>query len=119
TNNADEIPKQIDACRRKNIHVYGPDINNSLNRARTSRDSIWLGLSGIKSVGAAVNPIILERNASGEYESLGEFLVRTRGKKVNITAVRNLISVGAFDALHKSRRSMVDNLQDMLNDATN
>src|SRR5699024_4711517 len=58
-------------------------------------------------------------NASGEYESLGDFLVRTRGKKVNITAVRNLISVGAFDALHKSRRSMVDNLQDMLNDATN
>lgn len=114
----DKVSNQVDSCRRQGIKLYSPDINESDFGATTSADSIWIGMSSVKSCGSiAISDILDERNANGKFKSLPDFLTRLAGSKVNKTVVKNLINVGAFDNLHPSRRAMTDNVEDMMNDA--
>jgi error-prone DNA polymerase len=51
--------------------------------------------------------IVEERNAKGPYRSFDDFLSRLRGGPIGPRAVRNLVMVGAFDALGRPRRELV------------
>ena len=50
--------------------------------------------------------IVDERNANGPYRSFDDFLSRLRGGPIGPRAVRNLVMVGAFDALGRPRREL-------------
>lgn len=118
TNDARRKAMQVASCRANGISVYAPDINKSKQGATTSTDSIWIGLKGISHCDSASEAIIQERQVNGEFKSLGDFLVRTRGGRVNVTASRNLVLSGAFDSLHSSRKSMSENVSAMIDSAT-
>jgi error-prone DNA polymerase len=50
--------------------------------------------------------IVDERNAKGPYRSFDDFLGRLRGGPIGPRAVRNLVMVGAFDAMGQPRREL-------------
>jgi error-prone DNA polymerase len=51
--------------------------------------------------------IVGERDRGGPYTSFDDFLHRLRGAPVGPRAVRNLVMVGAFDALGRPRRELL------------
>ena len=65
----------MEECKRAGIEVLGPDVNES-NSGFTVNDSgqIRFGLAAIKGAGsAAVESIIQERKANGQYKDIFDF----------------------------------------------
>ena len=103
----EKISQAILECRRMNIGLLGPDINQSdiefkIEKDGSSKGKIRFGLSAIKNVGtAAIDSILLTRNKDGSFESLTDFLKRVDLAKVNRKTVESLIKSGALDIFGK------------------
>ncbi len=110
THNLNDIRKItffIDECRRQNIPVLGPDVNEShLNFMVNSKGEIRFGLAGIKNVGenAAIN-IIQEHDKNGRYNTIFDFTKRVNLKSVNKRSMESLAKAGAFDCFEETHRS--------------
>ncbi|HLC44032.1 MAG TPA: DNA polymerase III subunit alpha [Patescibacteria group bacterium] len=102
TSNKDDLDKlamEIDECKRMNIEVMAPNINESFVDFGVVKDSgnIRFGLSAIKNVGTAVaEEIVLERKNNGNYKDLKDFLVRLSGKVINKKSFESLVMAGAL-----------------------
>jgi len=100
---AEKISLAINECRRMEIKILPPDINESDIGFKIIKDkeslegkAIRFGLSAIKNVGnAAIEAILASRNES-KFISFSDFLARVDSRKVNKKVVESLIKVGAL-----------------------
>ena len=92
-----------------------PDVNESFALFTVSENSvIRFGLSSIKNFGVgAAEGIITEREKSGKFVSIGDFLSRMSGQSVNRRALESLIKAGVFDAFAK-RGVLLANIEKLL-----
>ena len=103
------------SCRQMGIKILPPDINEGESGFSVSGDSIRYGLSAIKSVGrSVVDAIVAEREASGPFRTMDEFVERMSNKEVNKRTLENFIKSGALDSLPGSRRQKVMVAPEML-----
>lgn len=105
TTDFDKIGGVIAECRHENIKMLPVDVNKSVEKFSVFGDAILYGLGLVKEVGSSAETIIEERSKNGPFNSLFDFVFRTRANK---TVVENLISVGGFDAFCKNRSAMLD-----------
>ena len=94
----EKISEAINECRRMEIKVLPPDINQSGVGFKIDGDQIRFGLSAIKNVGKAAIEAILESRQKGEFVSFADFLARVDGRRVNKKVLESLIKVGAMSA---------------------
>ncbi|MDB5110783.1 MAG: polymerase subunit alpha [Mucilaginibacter sp.] len=104
-NNMEKITFFMEECRRMNVEVLGPDINESdMAFAVNKKGQIRFGLTGVKGVGdKAVESIIEERNERGPYKSVYDFAQRSNTRSVNRKSYENLVYGGAFDEFGLNR----------------
>ncbi len=113
----DKIATAVAECAKMNISVLPPDINFS-QTGFTIEDtpkgkSIRFGLSAIKNVGkAAIEAIFSERDASGEFKNLDDFVRRVNLRVVNRKTLESLIKAGAMDRFGK-RNGMLKVLDEL------
>lgn len=110
THNLNDIKKItffVDECKRQNIPVLGPDVNEShLNFMVNEDNEIRFGLAAIKNVGeAAAENIIKERDENGRYTSIFDFAKRVNLKSVNKRSMEALAMAGAFDGFENTHRA--------------
>ncbi len=110
THNLNDIKKItffVDECKRQNIPVLGPHINEShLNFMVNDKGEIRFGLAAIKNVGeAAAESIISEIGENGKYTSLFDFAKRVNLKSVNKRSMEALAMAGAFDGFENTHRA--------------
>ena len=110
THNLNDIKKitfYIDECRRYNIHVMGPDVNQSdLKFTVNQQGDIHFGLAAIKGVGeSAARNIIEERDKNGPYINMSDFLKRANIKSINKRVIEALAVAGAFDCFDNIHRA--------------
>ena len=121
--NLDKVPIYINECKKKNIEILKPDINESFTKFTAKNNSIRFGLGSIKNVGlAAVDSIVKERETNGHYKDFTDFCERIYGESVNKKCIESLIKAGAFDNLGKTRKTLIasfENIIDMIADANN
>jgi len=108
-NNAGSIEKItffMEECRRMNLNVLGPDINESLSGFAVNKEGIIrMGLGGLKGVGeAAVESIIEERHA-GRFSDIFDFIKRVNQRTVNKRSIECLVFAGAFDSFPHVHRA--------------
>ncbi len=102
---SEKIVVATDECRRLGIKVLPPDINRSeldfaIENLEDGRQGIRFGLEAIKNVGKnAVEPIIEERKAGGEYKSIEDLCRRVDICSLNKRVMESLIKAGAMDSL--------------------
>jgi DNA polymerase-3 subunit alpha len=110
----DKITFFMEECKRMGIKVLGPDINESLKGfAVNAKGEIRFGLGGLKGVGdAAVDTIILERNRSGIYADIFDFIKRISQKSVNKKSLESLAYSGAFDCFNAFHRAQYFHIPD-------
>jgi DNA polymerase-3 subunit alpha len=105
--NAEKISFFLAECRSIGVKVLGPDINESSMRFSVNKKGeIRFTLSALKGLGdAAAHAIIEEREASGPYESIYDFVKRVNLRAVNKKSMETLARAGAFDSLGKIHRA--------------
>jgi DNA polymerase-3 subunit alpha len=103
----DKITFFMEECKRMGIRVLGPDINESLEGfAVNEKGEIRFGLGGLKGVGeAAVQSIIEEREKSGRYQNIFEFIRRINQRTVNKRTLECLAFAGSFDCFPEYHRA--------------
>ncbi len=108
TDNTDKIVKSIAECRKMSINILPPDINESGREFKVMGKGIRFGLEAVKGVGsAAIESILSVRETDGPFMSMGDFLRRVDGKKVNRKVVESLVKAGSFDSLGMHRAKVL------------
>jgi DNA polymerase-3 subunit alpha len=94
-------------CKRMNISVLGPDINESQQNFSSNKSGdIRFGLAAIKGVGeAAVRSIIEEREKNGAFKNIYDFMERVNFSVVNRKCMENIAYSGGFDSIIDFHRS--------------
>jgi len=115
----DKVASAVAECRRLEIAVLPPDINQSqagfsIEEGGDNAPSIRFGLTAIKNVGlGAIEPIIAERNKGGDFKSIEDLCRRADLHGVNKRVVESLIKAGALDCLG-SRGSLLVSIDRIL-----
>jgi len=106
-NDLKEITIFLDECKRMQIPVLGPDINESASTFVTNKKGdIRFGMAGIKNVGeAAVQSIIEERSKNGAFSSIFDLTRRISSHNVNKRCLESLAKAGAFDCFEGTHRA--------------
>ncbi|TAH37946.1 MAG: DNA polymerase III subunit alpha [Bacteroidetes bacterium] len=105
--NIDKITFFMEECRRMNLPVLGPDVNESVyDFAVNSKGQIRFGLGAIKGVGEnAVIALIAERKENGPFTSIFDLTRRISSKGVNKKCLESLAQSGAFDCFEGVHRA--------------
>ncbi|MBK8487025.1 MAG: DNA polymerase III subunit alpha [Bacteroidetes bacterium] len=108
----DKVSFFMDECRRMDIPVLGPDVNESyLHFSVNKRGQIRFGLAAIKGVGgAAVNALIDERKTNGNFDSLFDLVRRVNLRTVNKKTLESLVLAGAMDMFGINRSVYLENV---------
>ncbi len=123
----EKIAEIIDECKKMNIPVLPPNINESSGGFTVIREGepeklqskeIRFGLYTIKNLGTDIaDSIINERKTNGKFTSISNFLDRIKHKNLNKKSMEALIKSGSFDNLEDQkteRGALLANLEDML-----
>jgi len=106
----------IDECKKMNVEVLPPNINESLKNFTVveGKQQIRFGLLAVKNVGVnIIDAIVEERKNAGEFKSIGDFIHRVKSKDLNKKSMEALIKAGAFDHFAE-RNQLLENLEKML-----
>ena len=99
--NVDQLTIYMNECKRMDIRVLGPDINESMRTfSANAAGDVRFGMAAVKGVGeAAVDSIIAEREANGRFMDIYDFVERVNFSLVNRKCLENLAYAGAFDSI--------------------
>ncbi|MFH0755303.1 MAG: DNA polymerase III subunit alpha [bacterium] len=123
----EKIGEFINECKKINIPVLPPSINESFSdftviktiesdipSKGNDRDKIRFGLTTIKNFGEGISKIIIEeRKKNGKFTSLSNFLERIIDRNMNKKSLEALIKTGALDEF-ADRGIMLANIENLL-----
>ena len=117
--NTDKVVKYVDEVKRLGLDLFPPDINKSdlvfSAKKIDGHEVVMFGMGAIKGAGdVAINSILKERRENGDYKDLSDFISRIDGSKVNKRVIESLVKAGAFDSLGYTRRSMLDQIEQIV-----
>ncbi len=116
-NNTTKLSKYIAEAKRIGIKILPPDINESIVDFTVTPQGIRFGLSAIKNVGESVAEAIVREREKGKFKSIFDFIKRLSSRVINKRALESLIKSGAFDSFGYSRRTLLDNIDKILESA--
>ena len=91
------------------------DINKSYADFRSDDNYFYYALGAIKAVGfEAISNIVTERLKNGKFKSIIDFINRVNPKDINKLQLEGLIKAGAFDNIHKNRKSMLTSVPNFI-----
>ena len=95
----------INEAKRMGIKILLPSVNKSSPEYTGKNKTIRIGLNAIKSLTrVSINKIVAERKKNGKYNSLLQFLIRTR---MEFLQVQLLIKCGAMDCFNQTRPTLM------------
>jgi DNA polymerase III subunit alpha len=110
----DKIRDMVEECKRMNIEVLPPDINESFEDFTVVDTKVRFGLTTIKNFGEGIAHIIIEeRKRGGKFKNIEDFLTRIVDRNLNKKSLEALTKSGAMDTLGK-RGELIHNLERLL-----
>jgi error-prone DNA polymerase len=103
----------VEDAKRHGVAPLPVDVNASAERCLPAerlegRPAFRVGFNYVRDLGEPGRlAIVSERDRGRAYASFDDFLARLHGQALNPRAVRNLVMVGAFDALGEPRRKLL------------
>lgn len=105
----DKLALYLSECRRMNINVLAPDVNESIAAFNAVGDDIRFGLGAVRNVGLnVVEGIKTAREEKGRFTSFNDFLRKVPAAVCSKRVIESLIKAGAFDSLGHTRRSLLE-----------
>ncbi len=115
--NSDKVGLYIEECRRMGIPVLPPDVNKSAHKFTVEEEGIRFGLLAVKNLGAAAIEAILKEREKAPFTSLHDFCRRLNTGVLNKRAVESLIKAGAFASTGRTRRAMLEAMNEIFENA--
>ena len=113
--NTDKLNQFYEELKRLSIKIHNPCINHCFADFVPKDNTIFYALSGIKAVGfEAISNVIKEREESGKFSSIEDFLKRVSSKDINKLQLEGLIKAGAFDCVDKNRSKLYENVPEII-----
>lgn len=110
-----DTKEYIIECKENNIKILKPDINKSMTHYEIEDNNLLFPFLGIRNVGlVATNHIILERS-KGNFIDIFDFIKRVNRQIINRQVLENLIYSGCFDSFELTRKTLIENLDVILN----
>ena len=104
----------IDECKRLDVSIKTPNINLSTDKYTILNNELLFPLSVVRGIGVLTSrEIVNERNLNGNFTSYLDFVKRCY--KLGRDVLRNLILSGALDIFNKTRKTLIENLNEALN----
>ncbi len=122
----EKVAETIAECKRMNIPVLPPDVNESYSQFTVIKEQapaslrghtyrIRFGLVTIKNFGQGISSTIIEeRKRAGAFTSLPNFLDRIKDRNLNKKSLEALIKAGAVDCFGHERGLLLANIDLML-----
>lgn len=105
----DKLGLYLSECRRMNIKVLAPDVNESIAEFSAVGNDIRFGLGAVRNVGLnVVDGIRTARETKGRFTSFSDFLRKVPATVCSKRVIESLIKAGAFDSLGHTRRSLAE-----------
>jgi DNA polymerase-3 subunit alpha len=117
SDDSDKTLKNLTECRKQQILVLPPDINESNSGFAVVNGRIRYGLSAVKGIGEKAITAILETRAQSQFADIEDFLSRVDPKPLNRKVLESLIKCGAFDCTEVSRRELFEQLEELISNA--
>ena len=114
-NNENKTNIYISKLRQKNIEVLLPDINLSDNIYTINNGNIICPLSIIRNVGMNTSNIILAERKEKKYKDFIDFVRRTYTKGINRKVIESLILSNAFSNFKYNKKTLMLNLDNIIN----
>jgi DNA polymerase III subunit alpha len=108
-NTKDRVPFYVTACREMGIEVLPPDVNESECDFAVVEGAIRFGLNAVKNVGDSAARAIVGARCDGSFTSVWDFSERVDPQIVNKRALESLVRCGALDSLGVTRKALLDN----------
>ena len=114
-----KVAKFIREAKSMQIPVLSPDINQADSEFVATADGIRFAMSGIKGVGEAVVEMILEeRERSGPFSDLYNFIERVDKTRIGKKVIEILVDAGSFDFTSWSRDELRESVGPMFERAS-
>jgi error-prone DNA polymerase len=99
----------VEDLKRHGVKVLPVDVNRSDVRClpEPAEHAMRIGFNYVRDLGEDGRKAIVAERERGAYRSFDDFIDRLRGGPIGPRAVRNLVMVGAFDALGQPRRELL------------
>ncbi len=110
--NIERISVFMDECKYLGINVLSPDVNESYSKFTVNKKGeIRFGMSGVKGMGeGAVDDIIKERRANGDFQDIWDFAERINLNTVTKKNWEALVYSGGFDSISGCNRASFFNV---------
>jgi len=113
--NQNKLSEFHEELKRISINVIRPDINKCFADFQFDDDNFYYALGGIKSVGyEAISNVIKEREKSGKFKSVNDFLNRVNPKDINKLQLEGLVKAGAFDSIEMNRQALFNSIPNFI-----
>ncbi len=104
----DKMAIYLGECRRMNIQVLAPDVNESAANFTPVGTDIRFGMTAVRNVGHnVVDGVINARQDSGKFVDFPDFLDKIPLVVCNKRVIESLIKAGAFDSMGHTRRALI------------
>jgi len=100
---SDKVTNFLNVCRKMDIKVISPNINESDYEFTVNGKKIVYGLKAIKNVGSAAIKSIIEERDEKKYANIFSFCSRINLQVVNKGVLESLVMAGAMDDLQGNR----------------
>lgn len=118
--NSDKLVRYLADANVSGVKVLPPSVNRSelaftVHNSADGENEVLFGLEAVKAVGSAVGEAIInERRANGPFSSIIDLVERVDSRVLNKRSMGALVLCGAFDELHANRKTLLDQLDDLL-----
>jgi len=101
--------------KQNNIKILPPDINESTNKYEVIGNSIRCPLSIITNVGTLIAKEIIDKRKDNPYKDFIDFVIRTYSVGINKKVLINLIKAGCFNSFGTNGKTLINNLDNIIN----
>ncbi len=114
--NSDKVTNFLNDCRKLQIIVLPPDVNNPSVYFDVEDNKIRFGMCAIKNVGVhAVEEIIKVKTKIGRnFKSIFDFCANVDTRVVNKRTLEGLVLAGAFDSINSNRAQLFSSVEKAL-----
>lgn len=113
--NSIKTNEYIYECKKLNVELTKPDINISEDKYIQKNGKLFFPLNLIKNIGVGAVELILKERHKKQFDDIFDFINRCYGKIVNRQVIESLIYSGAFDSLNYNKRTLIYNLDVIIN----
>ena len=113
--NQKKLSEFYEELKRLNMNIVRPDINKCFAEFTSDGKDFLYALGAIKNVGyEAISNVIKEREKSGKFKNINDFIKRVNSKDINKLQLEGLVKAGSFDEINNNRQSLFNSIPNII-----